>query len=84
MAVSGRRVKSSKFLRRYHRRSTGLLKSETERGYNQRASTHRDRTAWQQAFLVSVALESDTAAHLAVVEASVGIDTRHADHGMEL
>jgi hypothetical protein len=71
-------------LRCYRRRSTGLVKSATEYAQSQRASTHKGRIVWRQAFLESVALESDTAASQAEVEVSVWEAVQHADHGMEL
>jgi hypothetical protein len=82
--MSGRRVKSLRFLRRCRRRSTGLVKSATEYAQRQRASTHKGRIVWRQAFVESVALESDMAASQAEVEASVWEAVQHADHGMEL
>jgi hypothetical protein len=82
--MSGRRVKSLRFLRYYRRRNTGLVKSATEYAQSQRASTHKGRIVWQQAFLESVALESDTAANQVEAEASVWEAVQHADHGMEL
>ena len=81
---SGRKVKSLRSLRGCLRRSTGLVKSATEHVHNQRASTHRDRNAWQPEFAVSVALGSDADVNRAEVEAFVWTAAQHADHGMKL